>query len=208
MSAPSAKFAERLERVRQGDPQATTELWETYFQRLVRVAAQRLPASLRRVSDEEDVALSAFQSFVAGVQADRFPDLAGPENLWGLLITLTTRKARAHLRFQTRQKRGGGQVRGESAFADRADLQRRGLAEMADDQAPADLQAELAEQCDALLEQLPDEPLRQIAIMRMEGYLVDEIAARMELSKRAIERRLQLIRQIWTERLENEADRF
>ena len=35
--------------------------------------------------------------------------------------------------------------------------------------------------------------------MRMDGYLVDEIADRLELSKRAVERRLQLIRRTWTE---------
>ncbi len=37
--------------------------------------------------------------------------------------------------------------------------------------------------------------------MRMDGYLVDEIASMLELSKRAIERRLQLIRKMWSEAL-------
>ena len=78
-----------------------------YFQRLVRLAAKRLPGNLKRMGDEEDIALSAFNSFIAGIRRDQFPDLSGPDNLWGLLITLTGRKVNAHLRHQTRQKRGG-----------------------------------------------------------------------------------------------------
>ncbi|WP_237607492.1 ECF-type sigma factor [Roseimaritima sediminicola] len=202
MPQSTEEFAKLIDRVRQGDQQATTQLWENYYQRLVRLAARRLPASLRRVGDEEDVALSAFHSFIAGIRHDRFPDLSGPDNLWGLLITLTGRKAHAHLRHQTRQKRGGGVVRGESVFADAEELRSGGIGGVAGDKAAADLQAELAEECEALLNQLPDEQLRQIAIMRMEGFLVDEVAERLELSKRAVERRLQLIRKIWSEAVE------
>jgi DNA-directed RNA polymerase specialized sigma24 family protein len=38
----------------------------------------------------------------------------------------------------------------------------------------------------------------------MDGYLVDEIAIRLDISKRAVERRLQLIRKIWAEQREVE----
>lgn len=200
MNPSEESFAELIDKVRRGDDAATTELWQTYFQRLVRLAARRLPGGLRRTGDEEDVALSAFHSFIAGVRGDRFPDLSGPDNLWGLLITLTGRKVHAHTRHLTRQKRGGGQVRGESVFFDPAGGEMSGgIGGIAGNRGPADLQAQLAEQCEALLDQLPDEQLRQIAVMRMEGFLVDEIADRLELSKRAVERRLQLIRKLWSE---------
>ncbi len=42
-------------------------------------------------------------------------------------------------------------------------------------------------------------------MMRMDGFLVDEIADRLKLSKRAVERRLQLIRKTWTEAAESES---
>ncbi|TWU49151.1 ECF sigma factor [Rubripirellula reticaptiva] len=201
-------FAELLEKVRDGDEQATTQLWESYFQQLVRVAAKRLPLNLRRSGDEEDIAISAFHSFIAGIRRDQFPDLSGPENLWGLLITLTSRKSQAHLRRQTRQKRGGGKVRGESVFLNHAgELTSGGIGGITGGSDAADIHAELAEACDGLLDQLEDEQLKQIAIMRMDGYLVDEIATRLELSKRAVERRLQLIRRTWTEQAdENNSD--
>ena len=168
-------------------------------------ASTRLPANLRRTGDEEDIAISAFHSFIAGIRDDRFPDLSGPDNLWGLLITLTGRKVSAHMRHNTRQKRGGGNVRGESIFirAD-GDMAAGGIGGISDESKPADIQHELSEACDHLLSQLDDEQLRQIAVLRMDGFLVDEIAERMELSKRAVERRLQLIRKIWSEQVEND----
>jgi len=49
---------------------------------------------------------------------------------------------------------------------------------------------------------LPDEQLREIAVMRMDGFLVDDIAEALDLSKRAVERRLQLIRRTWSEAAE------
>ena len=48
----------------------------------------------RRASDEEDVALSAFQSFYQGIARGRFPQLEDRDNLWRLLITITARKRR------------------------------------------------------------------------------------------------------------------
>jgi DNA-directed RNA polymerase specialized sigma24 family protein len=172
---------------------------------------------LRRTGDEEDIALSAFHSFIAGIRRDQFPDLSGPDNLWGLLITLTSRKVNAHLRKQTRQKRGGGNVRGESVFLDSTGNanqggidQRGGLEQMGgpggEDSIRPDLRLELAEACESLLNDLPDEQLREIAVLRMDGYLVNEIADRLQLSKRAVERRLQLIRKTWTERRQSGED--
>lgn len=194
------QFASLMDRVRDGEESAITELWNDYYQQLVRMASLRLPGGLRRTGDEEDIALSAFHSFIAGVRQDRFPDLSGPDNLWGLLITLTGRKVHAHLRHQTRKKRGGGSVRGESVFLDaRGDAKSSGIGGITGSDESADIRAELAEACDVLLEQLGDEQLQQIAVMRMDGYLVDEIANQLSLSKRAVERRLQLIRKIWSE---------
>src|SRR6516164_9629014 len=46
-----------------GDPAAAQQLWERYFRRLVGLARKRLRGAARRATDEEDVALSAFDSF-------------------------------------------------------------------------------------------------------------------------------------------------
>ena len=79
--------------LRAGDPAAAQKLWERYFSRLVGLARQKLHALPRRAADEEDVALSAFDSFCRGVEQDRFPHLEDRDNLWQLLVTITARKA-------------------------------------------------------------------------------------------------------------------
>src|SRR5262245_27105165 len=73
------------------NPEAAQRLWERYFAEMVRLAGQKLPRHGRRAFDEEDVALSAFKSFCAGVEQGRFPRLADRDDLWRLLVTITAR---------------------------------------------------------------------------------------------------------------------
>src|SRR5262249_54931477 len=87
-----------IERLRAGDPaassDATARLWSRYFGALVRLARTRLPDSARRASDEEDIALSAFDSFCRSGAAGRFPALEDRDDLWRVLATITLRKVR------------------------------------------------------------------------------------------------------------------
>ena len=50
-----------------------------------------------------------------------------------------------------------------------------------------------------LLGRLGDEQLRQIALDRMDGYTTEEIAERLGCARRTVARRLDLIRQTWSE---------
>src|SRR3954470_11430236 len=54
---------------------AAEQLWRRYFDQLVRLAQSRLRAAPRGAGDEEDVALSAFDSFCRGAVRGRFPRL-------------------------------------------------------------------------------------------------------------------------------------
>src|SRR3954451_23866563 len=87
-----------------GDEAAVQQLWDRYFHRLVGLARKRLRDAPRRTADEEDVALSAFDSSCRNAEAGRFPDLADRDGLWRLLATFTLRKATRHLRDAGRQK--------------------------------------------------------------------------------------------------------
>ena len=88
---------------------------EQYFARMVDLARSRLRAAPRRgrdaASDEEDAALSAFDSLCAGLARGRFPQLADRDDLWRLLVVITTRKVRAQARRRLRQRRGGRPTR-------------------------------------------------------------------------------------------------
>ena len=56
---------------------------------------------------------------------------------------------------------------------------------------------QLTEEYHRLLRRLGDDKLRQVAIWRMEGYSVEEIAERAGCAPRSVKRRLQVIRSLW-----------
>src|SRR6516165_6549331 len=76
-----------------GDQAAIQKLWERYFPRLVGLVRKRLMGAPRAADDEEDVALSAFNSFFRRAQEGRFPKLTDRDDLWELLMLIATRKA-------------------------------------------------------------------------------------------------------------------
>jgi DNA-directed RNA polymerase specialized sigma24 family protein len=188
-----------LGQLQAGDHAAAQQLWERYYHRLVGLARQKLRAAPRRVADEEDVALSAFASFCRGAEAGRFPQLRDRDDLWRLLFTLTARKAFDLVRDQRRLKRGGGAVRGESALLgpEGPAGEEAGLEQVLGREPTPELAAQVAEECQRLLERLGDAELRAVAVAKMEGDTTEQIAARLRRSPRSVERKLQLIRSLW-----------
>ena len=76
-----------------GDADAARLLWQHYFSKLVEYARHRLAVVPRRAIDEEDVALSAMNSFCQGMAKHRFDQVNDRNDLWKLLVTITARKA-------------------------------------------------------------------------------------------------------------------
>jgi DNA-directed RNA polymerase specialized sigma24 family protein len=177
-----------LGQLQAGDPAAARPLWDRYFHRLVGLARKRLKDSPRRAADEEDVALSAFDSFCRNAEAGRFPDLTDRDGLWRLLATFTLRKATHHLRDEGRQKRGGGAVAAGGSGT---------LEEVFGREPDPELAAEVAEECERRLAALGDPELRRVALLRMEGHSVEDVAERIGCAPRSVKRKLQLIRSIW-----------
>lgn len=191
-----------LGNLKDGDLAAAQPLWERYFARLVGVARGKLK-KVRRGSaceDEEDAALSAFNSFCGGIARGRFPQLADRDDLWKLLVVITARKAIAQTQREGRQKRGGGRVVDEavlfgSGSGDQGSM--AGLERIAGEGPSPEFAAMMAEECQRLLDALDDDSLRQVALSRMEGYTNDEIADQLGCARRTIARRLDLIRKTW-----------
>ncbi len=193
MSSPSHSVTVWIERLRDSDPRAAQALWERFFARMVEVARQRLAAAPRRAADEEDAALAAFLAFQRGLAQGRFPDLADRAGLWNLLFTLTSRAAAGQARHERRQRRGGGEVRGDSAW-----LSPHGETIGPTDEAPGpDEEAAFQDELRRLLGLLDNDELRHIALARLEGCTVDEIAARVGCAGVTVRRRLHLIRRTW-----------
>jgi DNA-directed RNA polymerase specialized sigma24 family protein len=194
--------------LREGDQAAAQPLWERYFARLVAVARsklKRLPPT-GADEDEEDAALSAFNSFCNGAARGKFPQLADRDDLWRLLVVITARKAMAQANRNARLKRGGGRVVSEVVVfggdATLADGPLGGLEQVAAAGPTPEFAAMMAEECRSLLDALDDDALRQVALSRMEGYNNDEIADQLGCARRTVARRLELIRKLWLARVE------
>jgi RNA polymerase sigma factor (sigma-70 family) len=182
-----------------GDPEAARQLWGRYFADLVRLARARLRDAPRAAADEEDAALSAFDSLCRGAELGRFPRLDDRADLRRVLVTITARKAADLVRSERRLKRGGGQVRTEADLAAAA-LEAGGLAQAPAHQPSPELAALVADECRRLFDALPDASLRQVAQLRLEGYTDQEIAAKLNCGLSTVERRLRTVRSVWTAR--------
>ncbi len=108
-----------------GDDSAVREIWERYFRRLVGLAREKLRRTRCGAADEEDVALSVFDSFCRGLEEGRFPNLQDRDNLWKVLVVLTARKALRLVQYERRQKRGGGKVLAEADLSPVGENERR-----------------------------------------------------------------------------------
>jgi DNA-directed RNA polymerase specialized sigma24 family protein len=201
MSSPGS-VSHWIGRLKAGDPAAAQHLWEPYYCRLVHHARQKLRGTPRRAADEEDVALSAFDSFCRAAAEGRFPKLRDRQDLWQLLVLIADRKACDLVHYERCQRRGGGKVLDEAALA-APDARGPGapLAERPGPEPSPDVVAQVAEQCRRLLQALGDQGLQQIAVRKLEGYTVEEIAAQLGLVPRTVQRRLRLIRRIWEQEL-------
>jgi len=185
----SGSITHWIDAYRKGDRDAALDLWARYHQQLISRTRSNLQGAARRVSDEEDVALSAFASFCSGLEAGRFPNLFDRNDLWRLLINIAARKAVDHHRHERRKKRWLPNVATEAE-----------LDEVIGSEPTPDFCAQAAETLTNLLVGLSNDLLRQIAVWKMEGYTNEEISVRLDCSVSTVERKLRLIRHEWTRR--------
>ncbi len=184
-----------IARLKTGDERAARKLWERYFGPLLDLARFRLLGHSRRVTDEEDIALSAFHSFYQAVLNDRYPRLQDRDDLWQLLVMHTTRKAVDQKRYQHRRKRTASPAGSEAIPS---------LDQLADNEPDPQIAAQLAEQFHWLLDQLGEADLQLIAVRKLEGHADEEVAQELVCSRRTVVRKLAVIRAVWRELLEAE----
>ena len=186
----SGSVTQWIEQIKKGGTiAAEQELWERYFSRLAALARKTLDDLPPHVRDDEDVALSAMNSFFIRAKHGGFPQVLDRTDLWQLLAKITVRKSIDRRRHVGAQKRRCGQLLGESDFAG-------SLREMAVHEPSPDMLAAVNEECERLMGVL-DEDLQTVARMKLEGYSNAEIAEKIGRVERTVERKLQCIRQFW-----------
>ena len=190
-----------IQRLKSGQEDAATQLWDRYFDRLVALAKKKMRGVERRVTDEEDIAITAFQSLCNGASKGRFNELQNRDDLWMLLVAITTHKAIDQARRQTTLKRGDGRVRGNSLFK-RAGLPPQSFDHLISDDPTPDTLAAMDDEYERLFELLHDDVQREIVRYRLSGYRNGEIAERLGISLRSVERKLAVIRDAWSTELD------
>ncbi len=167
------ELASSLGELLETTPATAEEIWAEFFPRLIRLARKKLADLPLRDFDEEDVAASGLKSFFNGRQENRFERLNSKDEMWRLLATITARKVTARRRRMMTEKRGGGDVRGESVFLvpgqDGGSVM-PGIGGQADDNQMPETTEQILATCSGLLDRLGDDKLRATAIMRLEGY--------------------------------------
>lgn len=192
-SPADESVTEWIVRLKGGDKRAARQIWNHFFQRLCAVARRKLGESARRARDEEDIALSAIYALCEGAKLDRFRQLEDRDDLWQLLVMITTRKATDAWRKARRTKEVG-----ESAIDSPTEAMVAGMHQVAEQRHDAAFFDDMSVVCADLLGEL-DPKLRRVALLRLEGYQNTEIAASCGQSVKTVERRLRMIRERWAE---------
>ncbi len=164
-----------------------------FSERLLLFAQRRLPEPLKRRVDAEDVVQSVFRSFFARHQDGnfRFSDAA---DVWRLLAAMTWKKLLLTIRHHSQQQRDfHRELPGAEAP--------RSVEEQTFDPEPTpSMVAVMMELLAGIMGQLP-ETHQKILELRLENHSIPEIADRLQVSMRTVNRALKTVREIASEML-------
>jgi RNA polymerase sigma factor (sigma-70 family) len=190
-----------LELLKQGDDAAAALLFERFFRRLEGLARVKLIPLHRQVAaDHEDVVQSAFNDFCQAVRTERYIDLRGRGDLWRVLAAFVVNKAKSLLDHEKAEKRGGGAVRGESAFASKVDEPgiRGEIDRIASPESDPAMTAEFEDLLDRFHAHL-DEKQKEMAALMFDGHSSEEIGKKISMPASTVRRKLTIIRSLLAE---------
>jgi RNA polymerase sigma-70 factor (ECF subfamily) len=169
-----------LEKSREGDQDAATELYFRYAERLNRLVERQCSTELARREGVQDIVQSVFGSFFRGL-VQGFYDVPDGDELWRLLLIIALHKIRSKAAYHHAAKRDAHRTINGSAAGSSLESQAN-----SNDTHAAHLELVLIE----ILERLPARS-RTIVELRINGCDVAEVARYTGRSKRSVERILQ-----------------
>lgn len=174
---------ELMQRWRNGDQAAASELYERYVQQLYNLASRQMSVPLLRRVGPDDIVQSVFRTFFRRAEEWRFqPDRAGA--IWHLLVRITLNKIRSKGIHHGALKRD---VRAEVSD-DATDFE---IALVAHDPTPVEAAA-LCEVLEMTFASLDDQS-SQILQLAIQGHTASEIAAEAGCSRWTVRRVLDRI---------------
>ena len=171
-----------LKRFRTGNQDAATALYLRYAKRLERLAKINVSRSLAARVDTDDVVQSVFRTFFRRVSQGQY-EVGDQEDLWRLLLVMALNKIRSSGTYHRAAKRDIGSTQ---PLPDQLpESEGQGGGGMALNVLKMTIQE--------LVGAMPVEQ-QTIVMLRIEGYEVQEIAAKTGRAKRSVERILQAFR--------------
>ena len=180
--------ADLLADVKAGDPQAATDLFHRFANRLVGLARSRLDLDLRRKVDPEDIMQSVFGSFFR-LHGERDFDVQGWESLWSLLAVITVRKCGHQIRYYRAAKRDAGQEISALRFTDDSAADWEAVAKD-----PTPSHAAMFNEAHTELMKSVEGHERQMLTLHLQGCTLGEISKQVRRSERTVRRVLDRIR--------------
>ena len=175
-----------------GDEEAVAALWDCFERRMLRLARNKLNDRVRCVYDEEDVALSAFGTLYESMRDGRYDGVSNRTELWRLLTVFILNKARDRNLHENRLCRGGDRAKFELDEV---------IGKLQSDSCrPDDLMA-MQEDCQTLLATLQRPEVQAVALLKLDGFTNEQIGQHLNCTRRAVQRRLALIRDLWVDRV-------
>jgi RNA polymerase sigma-70 factor (ECF subfamily) len=178
----NGSFDDVIARLRAGDSDAATEVFQRFAQRLIALARTRLDSRLRQKVDPEDVLQSVYKSFFLRHAEGQF-ELEDWDSLWSLLTLITVRKCH---RWTEYFHTAGRDVRAEVPPT------------LADDESVCNWEAPARQPTPeqaALLAELVEELLRdleprerEVVTLALQGYTAAEISAQLRRPERTVYR--------------------
>jgi RNA polymerase sigma-70 factor (ECF subfamily) len=153
---------------------------ERYTERLLALAARKLPEQIRRRVDAEDVVQSVYRSFFQRLKEGRF-SFDESADVWRLLAALTFQKATQAARYHQRHRRD---VRRETFLHSDTSGVTGSQEPPQHEPGPEDL-AILVDYLEQLLARAPAS-YREMVIHRLNGDSIGEIAVKVKRSRRSV----------------------
>jgi len=181
---------------KQASEPAVAAIWQRYSSDLLQQAHKRMSAKIRQRTGSEDVVQDAFATFCRRFRTGEFV-VTDRDDLLRLLIGITIKKTLMTVRYHTQDRRSVGR---EIQTTPSNGREERSIHDFAGERVSATVEdaavfEELYERGLSLL----DGKLREIAVLLIEGLDCIEIAKRLDVTVRTIERKRIVIRQIWKE---------
>ncbi|HEV3203436.1 MAG TPA: sigma-70 family RNA polymerase sigma factor [Gemmataceae bacterium] len=176
-------FANLIVRLRQGDQDAATMVFERYSARLLRLAFKNLDAAICSKVDPDDLIQSAFRSFFHRTVSGEFLVPSSWQELGNLLEAITFRKCVNKNKYFHRASRD---VRREIALGTRLDSSSPEFEPVAE--GPTAEEVNVLEETIHQLLNCFIEPHKQIVALLLKGWTPVQISERLHCTERTVYR--------------------